>query len=384
MERSRRVVPAGLLGMLGLLAAIEASVCRHGLAFAEMAHDWAERGRDAARHVRACDVLCLGDSTVKLGVAPRVIEARTGRRCRSLAVTAGPPSVSYYLLRRALDSGARPSAVVFTALPSLLRRAEQWDGENWRQFLSIPEGLDAARAAGQVAPLTQAVLGRSLPSFAIRFDIRAGLRAALKGEGAALRVECRAHRRNWAVNGGANFLEDHATTTDPAVWLVEHVSASWECDPLKASYVDRFLALAEAHGIRVYWLLPPFDPVAQAATERSGQEARVERFVRAASARHRNVVVVDGRRAGYSHAAFLDPIHLRIGGAAALSEAMAAVLRRDLATPGAAGRWVDLPPYRDAPGDVPLESLERSRMAAVQEELNSSAVARGNNSRILK
>jgi len=61
----------------------------------------------------AHDVLCFGDSQMKFGIAPHVVAARTGRPAYNLAIVGGQPPASYFLLRRALEAGARPSAVLF-------------------------------------------------------------------------------------------------------------------------------------------------------------------------------------------------------------------------------------------------------------------------------
>src|SRR5579883_1943148 len=105
--------PAGLVGMLALVAAVEYSLARHDFSVLSLTQWDGRASRQAAeKEAKGCDVLIFGDSLVKLGVLPRVIEERSGLRSYSLAVAGSQPLASYFLLRRALNEGARPSAVV--------------------------------------------------------------------------------------------------------------------------------------------------------------------------------------------------------------------------------------------------------------------------------
>ncbi|HEV3121033.1 MAG TPA: hypothetical protein VGY53_03985, partial [Isosphaeraceae bacterium] len=66
----------------------------------------------AQREGPACGILAFGDSQVKCGILPAVLEDRLGLRAFNLAILASPPPASYFLLRRALGAGARPAAIV--------------------------------------------------------------------------------------------------------------------------------------------------------------------------------------------------------------------------------------------------------------------------------
>ena len=57
---------------------------------------------------------------VKFGLNHRVIEARTGRKAANLAVVGGSAASSYFLLRCALDAGARPRTIVVDFCKDLL------------------------------------------------------------------------------------------------------------------------------------------------------------------------------------------------------------------------------------------------------------------------
>src|SRR4051794_16960909 len=79
--------PRGLLGMLVLVAAVEAHFAVHGLRYtSDQALSWKHSARDAVTAARGCEVLCFGDSLVKFGVLPNVITEATNRRAFSLAL----------------------------------------------------------------------------------------------------------------------------------------------------------------------------------------------------------------------------------------------------------------------------------------------------------
>jgi hypothetical protein len=211
-------------------------------------------------------------------------------------------------------------------------------------------------------------VGRVLPTFRARHEIQSNLRAALRGETDTLRAINRTCRRNWTRHGGGHVAAknpafDGVIGPDDDTRLQTRV---FRCHRVNAEYIRRLLALADARGIRVYWLLPPLAPQLQAHREQTGAEAGYVRFVRSWQARDPNVTVLDARHSGYDHTLFVDPTHLDGQGASTLSRDVADVLRRDLAGPGpplAAARWIDLPAYRACPAEVALEDVEQSRRA---------------------
>jgi hypothetical protein len=145
--------------------------------------------------------------------------------------------------------------------------------------------------------------------------------------------------------------------------------AWWVIDGPTTVYVRRFLDLAAARGIPVFWLLPPTSPAYQARAERNGRDARYAAFVREMQAGYPNVVVVDGRRAGYRREMFADLTHLNRDGASTFSDAVASLIAPHLArsngpTPAPVPRWLALPPCRVRPDErIPLEDLEQSMTA---------------------
>src|SRR5689334_9446274 len=113
----KRAIPAGLIGMIVMVAAIEAGL-RHRVEFTNgEADQWSMKARVASGMARMSSVLCFGDSLVEFAVLPKVIEGRTHRPAFNLALPAGTPAASYFLLKKSLDSGARPRAIVVDFLP---------------------------------------------------------------------------------------------------------------------------------------------------------------------------------------------------------------------------------------------------------------------------
>jgi hypothetical protein len=107
-----------------------------------------------------------------------------------------------------------------------------------------------------------------------------------------------------------------------------------------AAYLAKFLALASARDIPVYWLMPPFDPEVLAERERRGLEASYTRFALAVQARFPNVVVLDGRRLGYDASSFDDAVHLNPRGASAFTAEVASALAPE--PPRRGPRWIEL------------------------------------------
>src|SRR3954465_2985596 len=106
---ARRGLPWGFLGMVVLTLAAESRLSKLGAELADFSvRDWVQSRKASDRDVRGCRLLCFGDSQVKTGVVPQVLEARTGWRTHNLALVGGQAPSSYFLLRRALDRGARP------------------------------------------------------------------------------------------------------------------------------------------------------------------------------------------------------------------------------------------------------------------------------------
>jgi hypothetical protein len=141
----------------------------------------------------------------------------------------------------------------------------------------------------------------------------------------------------------------------------------WYADRSNTEGLERLLKLAFRHRIRVFWLLPPISPGLQQWRERSGSEAKYERFVRSFQERYPRVVtVLDGRRVAREPSLYVDATHLSGRGAVVLSRAVAGVLKADLGSRphDRIDGWIALtdPPHGPGrAGDPPLEDVERSK-----------------------
>jgi hypothetical protein len=366
-KSARAAFPWGLLGMIGLLVTIESFIVCHDLVFSHpWGVDWRQSRRAASRYAPYCQILCFGDSLTKYGVAPRILKDRLGRRVYNLATIAGPPTNSFFLLRQALESGARPEAVLVDFIPHLLSSSPRRTEQLLPEVMSLRDCLDLAWTLRDPGLFGSLALARLLPSVKDRFEIRAQILSALRGEATDRRGELLSHVRNWTVNRGAHIVPTGPRVPGDDLPLAPDLyPPTWRCDPATDSYVHRFLGLAARHGIPVFWLVPPFSPEVQARRAQQGLDDQFSRYLHSVQAGYPNVVVVDGRDAGYDRTVHADPIHLNSTGASAFSLQVAEVLAHHLAATGGP-RWVDLPRHRDGPVDAAVEDVAQSRLAVQQ------------------
>jgi hypothetical protein len=364
MGRSARV-PLGLLGMLPLILAGERLASRDDLAFTNLAADQYKFAGRASRRVAGCDLLCFGDSLVKDGVIPSVIAARLGRPTYNLAIAGGVPPASYFLLRRALESGARPSLVLVDFKSNILRTDPRLVSRCLAPILTLRERLDFAWTARDPDAFAGLTVGRLFPSVAARGEIRTRVLSALAGGPGADWLTLAAHRRNWNVNAGTEVQPRNPYVMNlPEFWNEKDcLIADWWCDPINAVYVARFLGLAKQYQIPVVWLLPPIHPRVQGRRDQLGLDLTYDRFLRAVQGGSRDILVIDGRHSGYTPSLFTDASHLDRDGARAFSDGVGSLLGRPGALEHRGEGWADLPSYRKGPGDSSLEDVRQSRLA---------------------
>ena len=112
-KNSVRRWPWGLFGMLAIVGLVENGLSRHEIHYStEWSVAWERAAQAARKEAVQADVLCFGDSLVMHAVAPRILEERLGRSAYNVAVFKGQAPSSYFLLKAALDAGAKPSAVL--------------------------------------------------------------------------------------------------------------------------------------------------------------------------------------------------------------------------------------------------------------------------------
>ncbi len=213
--------PSGLIGMLALVVVVEASIAgmRDDLV-RPLGESWRFAAKAAETRAPGCDVLCFGDSLVKYGVLPKVIEAKVGLRAYGLASSGGTAPSAFFLLRRALDAGARPRAIVvdFASLmaaddgpPKLL---------NYPELATARDCLDLARTSNAPDFFGEAMVACLLPSARYRFEIRNNVRAAFEGRSTSERDSVKSHRLIWARERGAQPTEPVGFRASPANRLI--------------------------------------------------------------------------------------------------------------------------------------------------------------------
>lgn len=362
-----RSLPWGLLGMIAVVIAVESFAARHenGLFLRIDAWSWKQTGKRAERAALKSRVVCLGDSLVQVGVASPIIETETGLSTCNLAISGGQAASSYFLLRRVLDAGGRPDALVLDFFPRHLQSSPLLGLDPWVSLTRLGEVIDLARTGRDVEFLGRVALAKILPTVRLRPEVRANVLAALRGEDQGDKHHVPPFlRRNMEVNrGGLLCPSTPALDKDLNAWSKTYFPARWSCHPIHERYIERLLSLAESRRIRVFWLLPPLQPALQERCERSGFDARHVEFVRRYQARYANVTVLDGRHARYDPRVFFDPHHLARDGAAIFSTDVASTVRRGIESDPPLPHWVDLPSFGERPIDGPLEDVEQSRVA---------------------
>ena len=366
---TRRAVPLGLLGMLALVVLVEGGLAGRGDAIGDwMSLTWRSAGRWARGTEARADLLCLGDSLIKEGVLPRVLGRGLGVSVYNLAIHGGSAPSSYFLLRRSLRNGARPRAVVVDFHPNLLATAPRSSAPYWSDLVDARDAIDLGWNARDPDLFVRTVVFGLLPSLKNRDTIRADLSSAWRGGTPEGRGTCRALARNFRENLGARVSPVTPPPADPeAYFRTLSDRGRWKPNPVNVAYMRRFFALAERSGVLVFWLLPPTSPAWQGRREKLGADASYEALARALQAGYRNVVVVDGRFAGYGASAFHDLTHLHVVGATELSESLATSLSPYLApAPPVTATWAALPRFRGLPRGRLPEDLDQSRIAVVE------------------
>src|SRR5262249_9760729 len=142
---------------------------------------WRTAARAARREARRAEVLCFGDSLVKLGVLPRVLERRTGRSAYNLATQGSPAPAPFFLLRRALEAGARRRAVLVDYSPQVLPTPPRESLPYWPELIGVREAIELGWAARDARFVAATALALALPTLKNRLASRDAVRTALGG-----------------------------------------------------------------------------------------------------------------------------------------------------------------------------------------------------------
>ena len=147
----------------------------------------------------------------------------------------------------------------------------------------------------------------------------------------------------------------------------KHLFSEAKVSPLNQHYIDKFMKLADDHGVKVFWILPPHMPALQAHIDKNGYDAQHTEIVRSMMKRYPGLTVVDGRRSGFDPGVFIDTHHLAFSGAHNYSEELAVVLRDRLDHPDRGSKWYTLPPYRERPLTVRHEILNETQAIVLEQ-----------------
>ncbi len=354
-------LPLGLVGMLALVAAVEGYIVRHEARFSRIeAFDWKLTARMADHELPAGGILAFGDSQLKFAVLPPVIESRTGLPSRSLAVQGGQAPSTFFLLRRALEAGARPAAIVVNFEPHLFMDLLTHNTRQWSELGSARDAYDLYQRTKDATGFSSTLLGMVVPSYRDRLEIRQNVFEALRGEESFNYKQVSMGVRNREVNqGGLALYKTPGHAADVAVWG-NLPGKEWQANPDNLAFARRFFRLAEKQGVPIYWVIPPVDPEIQAKYESNGIDARYRAVVRSFQEQFPAIRVVDAQHSNYQRDVFFDGLHLDKDGAIGFSVALGDMIRRDLKAPSRGERWVALPPYRAEPVNVAIEDAYQS------------------------
>jgi hypothetical protein len=369
-RQKRNAIPSGAIGMVALLIVIESIVARHWIDLTDpVSLSWRYSARAAENEARESQVLCLGDSLVKHGLVPSVFGQASGQRMANLSAAQASTLLTHSLLRRALDAGARPRALIVNAKPAVLLGGPEVNARAWQEVISLRDAIELLRITRNAPFVASTLTGRLLPSLRSRLEIRTAITAAMRGQPDQIRAINPVLWRNWSVNGGANVASAASPFSGEVTDQVRQqlYTDLFYVDPANVQAIEGILEIAAERHIPIFWVLFPLSPKLQSLRDQSGADERHDEFLRSIAARHSGqLTVLDARRTGYPAAFFADATHLNRRGAVALSRSVAAIVsaaERRPQTPSSRPRWIVMgAPSESAVGwNDGLEDIDESR-----------------------
>ena len=254
-----------------------------------------------------------------------------------------------------------PSAVIVDFEPNLLRDPPSNKPRMWAELASLKECYELASSLRDVSEFSSMALGRILPSYRDRLEVRGNLMVALQGESSNNVAMIEMARRNRGMNRGAilmskdlgNHQHDISTWGNPT-------RVPWKPDAVNDLYARRLLRLALDHKIPVYAALMPLSPGVQAKYERSGLDGRYVEWIEKLQGRFTNFHVLDWRHSNYGPLAFFDALHLNAVGASAVGSSLGDHLKRANQGAMSAERWTKMPAYNPSVAAVAVEDSSQS------------------------
>ena len=366
----RRRMPGGFLGMIGLVLVVEGLIAGLQLDLMDPYHlTWWMAGRAATHQARQSQVLCLGTSMVQCGILPRLIERRAGLATYNLGTAAGLIPAEYYLLRRALRAGAKPSVVVVDLNPCLL--AEDYHYYHypgfvnlWTYVLGPSDCLDMAWTVGDPAFLARTLLTSGIPSVRFRPQLREAVLGALEGRAWSRRKLNLTGIRNLNQNDGT-LVQDRNPNYGGEIspWAeFQYLKSDGPWDRWNIEYLRRMYRLCNQYGVRLYGLSMPMAPALLTRRRELGNDAAFVQRVRRLQDLAPSLVIVDARNSNYQPSAFLDAVHLGPDGTLVFSDDLGKLLSQENETSQKA-LWVDLPRFQQRRVDCWIETLSASGIA---------------------
>ena len=351
----RQSFPTGMLAALAMIAGLEFRAFRPRTDLATfIAASWIDASRASRTDaVTSADVLFLGDSQIKGGLIPSAFAKHGSLRAYNLATIGGQPAASLALLKRALDSGAKPKAIVFGFYPGLLASDSGINVRQWPELLGLSACVELLRIRGDfgfAAPLLSRCL---LPSLRRRDEIRVAVFAMATGTVDPGKEKALAYLRNWRLHSGAQALAANPDFRDDPVApqgepgrSSNRARSKWSAKNEHLISLRAMLALADSRGIATFWLLPTNSPGLQTFRRDNGLETAFLQLVHDVQHEYPKVTILDPTRILNSTSVFSDACHLARNGALALSLATAATVKSRLACErvdnDSSSRWVVL------------------------------------------
>ena len=348
--------------MLILIVLCESYIARNDLKFSRLeAEDWKNSARVAGGELPMGGTFFFGDSQVKFGVSPLLLESKLGHPSHCLAIQGGQAPSSYFLLRKTLNSGVVPAAIVVDFEPHLTRDGIDHNKRMWPELADLGECLELARAAGDAGAFASMALGRALPSYKERFEIRDNIKAALRGETPQMTAWLEMAARNKGMNRGALAMTKGQSGRPFEVdrWG-NPTPTPWAPDPVNDIYARKFLKLALESKIPVYCLLMPVIPAVQEKYEKNGMDRHHSAWLGKLQKAYSNLYVLDWRHSNYRESSFTDALHLNQEGAVSITAALGDYLQHCFKGEGVDIRWVQMPAFRVDGIEIAIEDSNRS------------------------
>jgi hypothetical protein len=348
--------------MLALVALVEFYIARNDLKFSRLeAHDWKTSARSASGELPPGGVFFFGDSQIKFGVSPLLLESKLGQPSHCLAIQGGQAPSSYFLLQKALKSGVVPAAIVVDFEPNLNREGIDRNRRMWPELVSLSEAFDLCWHANDSDAFASMALGLALPSYRERNEIRDNIQAALRGETHYMAVWIDMATRNMGMNRGALAISKNLSSPpfEFSKWG-NPTEKPWKPNPVNEHYALKFLQLAADNQIPVYCLIMPVIPPLIEKYEKNGLERNYNAWLNKLQKRYANLYVLDWRHSNYRQDSFTDAMHLNSEGARAITAALGNYLQRTFRGEGVDQRWVAMPAFKLDSSMIAVEDSNRS------------------------